>query len=929
MSIDQGLGIAAADEINFSEELEFNDKNNSVCDIEGLYIAATNQILQSPEKKQECNNNNTVCEVTNGSDSINDIKFDNDTFVKHIKEKQLTTDFLANSKSNELNEERFRVDRKKLESLLQDEKTETFTIDNETGFFSRIEQATNTKITWPTKLKTGTRSKKDPYIKVAGLPEDRLAAKQMVLSIMDTKSTRVALKMDVSFVDHSHIIGKGGSSIKKVMRDTQCHIHFPDSNRTSSEKSNQVSIAGPPFCVESARQQIRELLPIVLKFEIPSSAAVVIPDSSSPAILNIAQSHNVTISFQQQQCSYGYVASVRGLHSDPFSVRDAVLKVLEHLTGMVPITVPVTTQLEVDPKHHMYVIGRNGCNIKKITHSTGASVHFSDPFDPASRKSTVTITGSIEAAVTAKVFLLEYLPLILMFDVRDGEADSRLEEGPLNQMMDSLGVNITIKPKPRQSCKSVIIKGYEKNASSIYRARLHLMGEDPSNMPFLSSSLATLVIPPPMGVPFHLLSNGLASQPLFRPKFLMNKIPSPLTPPIQSSSPLTGQGPVLSPVNVSKSVNNMLESNMQSQRSIGSEIKIKRLSFDGLIAEDESNDIDGLKGNFSGDNLFNSRSSELIMDSLTKNTSNKNNNSEILISSGTWESKTSTTLKPECTNSSGGSIDSGLSHSQEESTETLANQIAMNLKNNQKNISDDYEIRKQRAKSAMQSQVSYAKARTPTDAWSGFGFSNSMPEIIIKDLWNAREKQGSQRLHEIKQSPDGSFSSSCGSSNELTPSVASQGLHSSETCLSNFKSNSHRGVCRPPPGLEDSHPSLENLILFNDSHDYSSMMPSISGKSAFSCLNVKSIGELFSKLGLEQYTEAFQKEEVDLSTFMSLTDDDLKELGVSTFGARKKMSNAMKELNKRSSSIQDHLPTNSSAGGLYRHLDVAAHSLRW
>ena len=30
--------------------------------------------------------------------------------------------------------------------------------------------------------------------------------------------------------------------ISIVMRDTQCHIHFPDSNRTSSEKSNQVNI---------------------------------------------------------------------------------------------------------------------------------------------------------------------------------------------------------------------------------------------------------------------------------------------------------------------------------------------------------------------------------------------------------------------------------------------------------------------------------------------------------------------------------------------------------------------------------------------------------------------------------------------------------------------------------------------------------------
>ena len=34
----------------------------------------------------------------------------------------------------------------------------------------------------------------------------------------------------------------------------------------------------------------------------------------------------------------------------------------------------------------------------------------------------------------------------------------------------------------------------------------------------------------------------------------------------------------------------------------------------------------------------------------------------------------------------------------------------------------------------MQSQVSQGKVRTPTDAWSGLGFSNSMPEAAIKEL---------------------------------------------------------------------------------------------------------------------------------------------------------------------------------------------------
>ncbi len=64
--------------------------------------------------------------------------------------------------------------------------------------------------------------------------------------------------MDVSYTEHSHVIGKGGNIIKKVMEDTGCHIHFPDSNRGSQqEKSNQVSIAGQVSGVEKARYKIR------------------------------------------------------------------------------------------------------------------------------------------------------------------------------------------------------------------------------------------------------------------------------------------------------------------------------------------------------------------------------------------------------------------------------------------------------------------------------------------------------------------------------------------------------------------------------------------------------------------------------------------------------------------------------------------------
>lgn len=66
------------------------------------------------------------------------------------------------------------------------------------------------------------------------------------------------MKLDVSYTDHSHIIGKGGLTIKRVMEETGCHIHFPDSNRSNhQDKSNQVSIAGEIEGVERARARVR------------------------------------------------------------------------------------------------------------------------------------------------------------------------------------------------------------------------------------------------------------------------------------------------------------------------------------------------------------------------------------------------------------------------------------------------------------------------------------------------------------------------------------------------------------------------------------------------------------------------------------------------------------------------------------------------
>lgn len=101
------------------------------------------------------------------------------------------------------------------------------------------------------------------------------------------------MKMDISFNDHSSIIGTHGNNIKKIMDETSTHIHFPDSNKESKEskgskdlprrnkmpynqspysyiegihnninksfppKSNQVSLNGTLEGVEKARAAVR------------------------------------------------------------------------------------------------------------------------------------------------------------------------------------------------------------------------------------------------------------------------------------------------------------------------------------------------------------------------------------------------------------------------------------------------------------------------------------------------------------------------------------------------------------------------------------------------------------------------------------------------------------------------------------------------
>lgn len=80
---------------------------------------------------------------------------------------------------------------------------------------------TGTTVTWPSKLKIGAKSKKDPHVKVCGNVDAVKKAKELILEKLDARSSRVTLKMDVPHTEHSHVIGKGMLTPQNIFDKTK------------------------------------------------------------------------------------------------------------------------------------------------------------------------------------------------------------------------------------------------------------------------------------------------------------------------------------------------------------------------------------------------------------------------------------------------------------------------------------------------------------------------------------------------------------------------------------------------------------------------------------------------------------------------------------------------------------------------------------
>ncbi|KAH8325023.1 hypothetical protein KR074_001917 [Drosophila pseudoananassae] len=376
---------------------------------------------------------------------------------------------------DDLHTERFKVDRQKLEQLIKADSA----IEGMNGaeyFFDDIMNTTDTYVSWPCRLKIGAKSKKDPHVRIVGKVEQVQRAKERILSSLDSRGTRVIMKMDVSYTDHSYIIGRGGNNIKRIMDDTHTHIHFPDSNRSNpTEKSNQVSLCGSLEGVERARALVRLSTPLLISFEMPvMGPSKPQPDHETPYIKMIESKFNVQVIFSTRPKLHTSLVLVKGSERESAQVRDATQLLINFACESIASQILVNVQMEISPQHHEIVKGKNNVNLLSIMERTQTKIIFPDLSDmnvKPLKKSQVTISGRIDNVYLARQQLLGNLPVALIFDFPDNQNDASEIMG-LNT---KYGVYITLRQKQRQSTLAIVVKGVEKFIDKIYEARQEIL----------------------------------------------------------------------------------------------------------------------------------------------------------------------------------------------------------------------------------------------------------------------------------------------------------------------------------------------------------------------------------------------------------------------------------------------------------------------
>lgn len=206
------------------------------------------------------------------------------------------------------------------------------------------------------------------------------------------------MKMEVSHLDHSHIIGRSGVNINSIMKQSKTHIHFPDHNNTNpTDRSNQVTLGGSFEGLEEARTLIRSSSPLLFSFEVPIKY-LKRKMQNAPVLKRIQKEFDVELIFCARRHVDSSMILVKGSVKEHLELIKATTKVLSYIFVGDASKVIVKTRVNVSVNHQASVCGENFEHLRKIVGTSKIEIIVPDikdvNLDPVKRCQ-LSITGDV------------------------------------------------------------------------------------------------------------------------------------------------------------------------------------------------------------------------------------------------------------------------------------------------------------------------------------------------------------------------------------------------------------------------------------------------------------------------------------------------------------------------------------------------------
>ncbi|MFH4976230.1 hypothetical protein AB6A40_002939 [Gnathostoma spinigerum] len=731
--------------------------------------------------------------------------------VDQTAEQAVASSTSTSHHSDQIIEEKIQIDRKRLESMITGHPLygSDKHLPSAEEFFQKVTELSGARISWPSRLKIGAKTKKDPFVKVYGTSEQVGCARQLIASVLQIKRDRVTLKIEIHHADHSKIIGRKGRNTQDIMRETMCHIHFPDSNKNEDlEKNNQVTISGSAEQVEKARVWLRNLSPLLISVNLPNSGHLELQD-----VQRYVATAEVNVTLRDNpDGSVNCVLKSTPMHD--ILVVKTVLKLAEIFGVQSELQTICSTTVHMRSSLLSLIIGDEKCEqMLWLAKQTSTTLHCTPP---SPDRASIHIVGPITGVLIARKYIISLMPVSMHFDrVVESENDTTDKYA----IESKYGIAVNEKWRRNQSSNNVslvVLSGIEANISHLYQARdriLHVVKSsfEQINDPFAELKTGSL----------HKLKNDMRSEAQGRRAVERSICATTGVPDMPSTS-------------------STKESRSQS-------------------ASDETQ-----------------------------------NPSDSLIDSSRFETDTFSQVTPDPDQSPiAHSLLTGIKH--------------IDQRRSEQERAQSREKMLLRANRAVYDSTP-THVRHPTDVWSGYGFSNSLPADILKSgfhLFDNLQHSQTDVRPVLSQDSRQNESPVREVSNSVTPSlglasVLEEDEHSDTLDSSNsnslLSSSSFQNLQQlfPPP----AKPPISRCSRrdFSASTGIFDTIPIVGNDLVWDIRVFIDPAMVLAQLGCGEYLAQFRDQEIDMEAFLLLDEQNLKDIGVSTMGARKKLYNAILKL---------------------------------